>query len=118
MIRMEITKDGAGRYRSFVLTGHAGFADAGKDIICAGVSALVLNTVNSLTDLVKAPVAVEADEREGGYLKCSFTEVPDEKATLLVDSMILGLTSIGKQYGKTWLKLRYKVEQAEKADSV
>ena len=33
-------------YRGFSVSGHAGYENAGKDIICASVSALVINTVN------------------------------------------------------------------------
>ena len=28
--------------------GHAGYAEEGQDIVCAAVSALIINTVNSL----------------------------------------------------------------------
>ena len=32
----------------FHCIGHSGYAEAGSDIICAGVSALVINTINSI----------------------------------------------------------------------
>ena len=32
----------------FTSEDHAGYAQEGKDIVCAGISALVINTVNSI----------------------------------------------------------------------
>ena len=37
-----------GNYLEFVSKGHAGYAEEGQDIVCAAVSVLVINTVNSL----------------------------------------------------------------------
>ena len=43
MIQATVLKDsmdsGNASYRGIVIEGHAGYADAGEDIICAGVSA-------------------------------------------------------------------------------
>jgi len=40
-------------YRGFSVSGHAGYENAGKDIICASVSALVINTVNAVDALTE-----------------------------------------------------------------
>ena len=39
---------------SIVMDGHAGYAVAGSDIICAAVSALYLNLMNSIEELSEA----------------------------------------------------------------
>ena len=36
-----------GNYLEFESKGHAGYAEEGHDIVCAAVSVLVINTVNS-----------------------------------------------------------------------
>ena len=33
-----------------VIEGHSGFAESGKDVVCAGVSALVFTLVNCIRD--------------------------------------------------------------------
>ena len=33
-------------YTGFRIEGHAGYADEGEDIICAGISVLAINFVN------------------------------------------------------------------------
>ena len=47
MITIKVRKKN-GSYEEFVSKGHAGYAEAGQDIVCAAVSALIINTVNSL----------------------------------------------------------------------
>ena len=49
----------------FKSKGHAGFADSGYDIICAGVSALVINFINSAEELCHAEYSLDTDEETG-----------------------------------------------------
>ena len=44
MIKVIFYKDSDDCYTGFQVKGHAGFAAYGKDIICAGVSVLAINT--------------------------------------------------------------------------
>ena len=48
MIEITRIKNEQGENVGFRCYGHAGFARHGKDIVCAAVSALVLNTINSI----------------------------------------------------------------------
>lgn len=86
----------------FVLTGHAGYAAAGADIVCAGVSALAINAVNSLQQLAEVEPAIESNDRDGGYLsvKLPATQIENSRAQLLLASLRLGLQAIGQQYPK------------------
>ena len=68
------TKEGT--FTGFDALGHAGFADAGEDIVCAAISALVINTVKLNGDGV-----------------------------LLMRSLHLGVNEIAKRYGKKYLKV-------------
>ena len=45
--------------------GHAGYAEEGQDIICAAVSALIVNTVNSVETLTEDLIISEAGD---GYV--------------------------------------------------
>ena len=47
MIRVTVEKSND-TYVSFRSKGHAGYAPAGEDIVCAAVSALIITTVNSI----------------------------------------------------------------------
>ena len=37
-----------GLYKGFEVSGHSGYADAGEDIVCAAISALTINCINSI----------------------------------------------------------------------
>ena len=53
MIVIRVREDGVTVY------GHAGFAEVGKDIICAGVTALTQTLIKSLNDLTKDKIEYE-----------------------------------------------------------
>ena len=89
----------------FSLEGHAGGGKYGEDIVCAAVSMLVINTVNSIEALTDEGYTLEHKE-EGGYVKLLFKEAPGERASLLVESMILGLKDVRSQYGKKFISLQ------------
>ena len=90
-----------GNYQSFSCIGHAGFSDRGKDIVCAAVSMLVINTANSLDKLTDNNITASDDE----YIRWEFTDVPDDKGKLLMDSMIMGLKEVETKYGNNYLRL-------------
>ncbi len=101
------------RYCGFEITGHAGYAESGSDIICAAVSVLAINAVNSIESLTDDPVRAE---EEDGFLRCSFPEGLSEAGTLLMESMILGLTqtaeSVSAETGEPYLKVVFEEVQS------
>ena len=110
MTVVDIFKDREGNYGYFECSGHANDNSCeGEDIICAAISMLVINTINSLEVLAGADISYAAAE-EGGRLSCRFETPPDEKAALLVDSMILGLQSVRENYGDEYLVINLKEE--------
>ena len=48
----------------FTVIGHAEYADAGEDIICAGISMLVINTCNAIEALTTAKFSLTTNEAE------------------------------------------------------
>ncbi len=106
MISVVITKQGD-KYIGVCLDGHAGYAEEGEDIVCAAVSVLVINTFNSIERFTEDDFSCEAAE-DGGYMSMTFSDVISDKTKLLLDSMLLGLGEIHKQYGDEYLSLLYK----------
>ena len=108
MTEVRIHKNKSGEYLKFTCDGHAGYADYGKDIVCAAISILVINTVNSLEEITKEAIQVDADE-EAGRISCIFLRHPlKETSAALMDSLILGLGQIEAQYGKQHCKLTFE----------
>ena len=108
MTRITFHKTSAGEYQGFTCDGHAGFADYGEDIVCAAISILVINTINSLEQITGEQMHVETDE-DAGTIRCNFVDQPlKDTSKALVDSLVLGLSQIEKQYGKNYCKLTFE----------
>jgi hypothetical protein len=106
MITITIFQDQE-RVTGFRCTGHAGYAESGNDIICAGVSALVINTINSIEALTSAKYQLDTEEASG-LIDFTLAEEADHDTALLLASMILGLQGIQRDYGNEYLVLDYK----------
>jgi uncharacterized protein YsxB (DUF464 family) len=104
MITITVKKSN-GSYTDFVSKGHAGYANAGQDIVCAAVSALIITTVNSLEAFTEEDFQVKEDD---GYVSIHFTKTNTEQGKLLMDSLILGLTEIEHSYNNRYLTVKVK----------
>ena len=88
----------------FEFKGHAGFADSGNDIICAAVSALVFNTINSMERFTSCDFVIEQNEKKG-HIYFRLKENPDHDAELLLNSLKLGMEKIQESYGKKYIRI-------------
>ena len=104
MINITVKKRN-GSYLDFLSRGHAGYAEEGQDIVCAAVSALVINTVNSLEQLTGDQIQAEESD---GFVSFSFVKPVTKEGTLLMDSLVLGLTEIENSYSKRYLKVKVR----------
>jgi len=104
MITVTISKTSR-QYIGFTVKGHADYAQEGYDIICAAVSVLTVNTLNSIEAFTEDAFFGEQDD---GYISCRFSESLSPQAALLMDSMVLGLTDIQNHYGKQYIKLIFE----------
>ena len=75
--------------------GHAEAAAHGKDIVCAAVSALVINTCNSIEALTEDNFTGESNEKKG-YLLFELAEPCSDESKLLMRSLELGIRDIQK----------------------
>ena len=88
--------------------GHAEYAKRGKpDILCAAISALTIGAINSLEELAGEQLNVSTDQKTG-FLKCDFESVLQEKSVFLIDSMVFALQNLSKEYGETYLQVKFE----------
>ncbi len=102
MIHVQIVKEGD-HYKKFLIDGHAEYAEMGQDIVCAAVSAMVINTINSIEEFTED--AFTCDCRDGMIQSWEFTSDISHDTDLLMASLLLGLQSIQKSYGEEFLKV-------------
>ena len=104
-IRCIIWADDQGKIRKFELSGHAGYAEAGQDIVCAGVSALSIAACNGLETFLTVIPKVEQSE---GHLTCELVGIPEqelEKAQWILQTMALGIEQIQSTYGQDYIMI-------------
>lgn len=88
MIAVRVQEDGV------TVSGHAGFAGVGKDIICAGVTALTQTLIKSLNDLTEDKIEYEMSP---GRADIKYRDL-SEAGKLLVDSFFIGICLIASEF--------------------
>ena len=107
MVRVTVFEE-RGTPVGFELTGHADAGAYGEDIVCAGISAITETALLGITDVLKLDAAWT---REEGHLRCELSRdtAPEDrdKAAIVFNTMIAGLTSLQMAYPKS-LKFSYR----------
>ncbi|MGT2932515.1 ribosomal-processing cysteine protease Prp [Streptococcus catagoni] len=96
MIKAIFTRQKDGSLSSATLSGHAGSGEFGFDIVCASVSTLAINFVNSVEMLTDTQADIKMNDVEGGYMKISVPHDNQEKVQLLFESFLLGMTNLSE----------------------
>ena len=94
------------KYTGFDVSGHAGYDEEGKDIVCSAVTILTFNTCNAIETFTDLEFI--CDVAEEGSIQFRITSNLDDKSQLLLSTLALGLTDISNEYGEQYLKVHYK----------
>ena len=103
MTSITFYRDDDDKYFGFECMGHAGFSIFGKDIVCAAISTLTINFVNSVDELTDAECDVVSDSKTGS-MSVTIKDYNNDEIQLLFKSLRLGLNAIQAEYPK-YLKL-------------
>lgn len=78
----------------FESKGHAGYAERGRDIICAAVSMLVYNTIDCIKSFTDDKFEEKENEDEAyiSFMLCDAS--PSDSAELLLKSLRKGIMSL------------------------
>lgn len=98
MIKIEIVRNSDQLMVEFSVNGHANTAPRGRDIVCAGISALTQTAVLGLDRQLNKKIHLEI---ASGNLKMSLLDNPDELTNAVLETMLIGLTEIGKKSPKS-----------------
>lgn len=90
------------RKNSLSIDGHAGYAEVGKDIVCAAVSALAQGLLHSLDALTDDEISTEA---ENGHVKIEYENL-SEQGKLLIDSFFIAVSDIQDAYGEEYVQIQ------------
>lgn len=101
MINVVFERNVDGTIHTFTMNGHAEFAERGKDLVCAGASAVSVGAVNAIAEICDVRLDVEMEE---GFLRCRVPEKLEsgtyEKVQLLLEGLFYSLKTMEEQYGQ------------------
>ena len=100
MIQAVFERAEDGELRSAEITGHAKIGENGFDVVCASVSTLATNFVNSIEKFAGYEPILQLNEDEDGYLMVEIPkDIPShqrEMTPLFFDSFFLGMANLSE----------------------
>ena len=90
MIAVSVRRDG------ITVSGHANYAEAGKDIVCAGVTALVQGLIRSMESLTRDQIQYDITPGRADIYYGNLSEAGE----LLVDSFFIGVCQIADEFSE------------------
>ena len=89
------------RIVELIISGHSGYANAGSDIVCAAVSAIIQSAVLGIMNITGV---TEGLIRKDGYMKYTvpkdFGQDINEKVDVILETMFLGLDNLREEYSQ------------------
>lgn len=100
MIRLQFVKSGKD-IEGFQISGHAGYAPHGQDIVCAAASFLAITVINSLELQLGAEGRVKSED---GYLSYQLPEALTQEqwhtAQIILQTLATGFQNLKEEYPK------------------
>ena len=111
MITVTIYSDENRKSNGFEISGHALSDVYGRDLVCAGASAIAFGTVNAIHHILQIEPKIEQGA-EGGYLSCilpnDLDAETDEKFQVIMNTMVTQFYTMTASYSD-YIELKYKM---------
>ena len=88
------------RITGFSISGHSGYAEAGSDIVCAAISAVVTMAEATINDVCGAKAKVRVREQENARITLTLPASCDEEESVqaVLAGMMITLCSMRDDY--------------------
>ena len=96
MTKVTFYQNRSGQITGFEARDHSGYAEAGEDIVCAAVSALVIHTVNSL-DRFTGDSVKESSDPKHAVISVRVKGTPSDGAELLLQALASTLSDMQEE---------------------
>ncbi len=87
--------------RALRVSGHAGYAESGSDIVCAAASILITTCVNALESVAGLKPIVRQEESPAMIevkLPSALSPVQEHDARVILETVLQGFSDIAAQY--------------------
>ena len=98
MVKITVYQNHDQQFVGFDCLGHAEYSDE-NDIVCAAVSAMTINCMNSIEEFTDTLFYCDSNETDG-MISFRITENNGADAQLLLKSLVLGLQNMESNYEK------------------
>ena len=99
MISVNVTFIGSD-IQTLIVSGHANYDKYGKDIVCAGVSAIVTGGINAIESEIKNVEIINEENKLGIKVINN-----NEKIQIILNTMLIQLETIENSY-KKYIKIK------------
>ena len=97
MIQIQIIKSGT-NIAGFQISGHAGYAPSGQDIVCAAASFLTITVINSLEVQLGVEGIVKSQD---GFLYYRLpVDLQQDTAQIILQTLVIGFQNLKEEYPK------------------
>ena len=112
MITVTIYSDENRKSYGFEISGHALSDVYGRDLVCAGASAVAFGAVNAIPQITGITPEIEQGP-EGGYLKVTVPQADldsetDAKLQVILNTMVTQFYTMTASYSE-FIELKYKM---------
>lgn len=106
MIAIELCENSDGLLQGFRVGGHADYAEYGKDVVCAAVSALSIATANALEQQGIILSTLESTEKGLRVMTAAKqTAEASIRRSAILELFSLGVSQIAENYGATYIQI-------------
>ena len=111
MINVKIFRNNKNEITAFTVSGHAGYAPLGKDIICAAISAITYTAVGYCKEIGYDGDFVENDGYASFKLYNTGDEIVKIKGLASLEAMYTGFRQIEASYGKRYIRIHDLIQE-------
>jgi uncharacterized protein len=94
MIQIDVFRIADGKISGYQVHGHSGTAPRGRDIVCAGISALAQTALLGIGEHLHRPVDFQI--KPSGDLRMKLRGEPDDLTQAILETMRLGFVEIAR----------------------
>lgn len=84
----------------FEVSGHAGADVYGKDLVCAGVSAITVGGLNAIAHYFQNDLSKFKAKMSEGYTSLEINELENEQVQTVLETLVIQFRTIEETYSK------------------